>query len=178
LTKLIISGSFSSGSESESSNDEDHEYLSRMFSSDFQAKFKSAFGSDGVAYVGGPDMQHLPAILLHGQPGLPGSVELSPGANIYTGGIEAAVDSVLAGNSDPKDYKFFVGRKVFAPGFLEAYCRTGTYAPIHAPRAVVLRQCLSLPKPLFHEVLSLCGGEMEEISKIEILKRTDLREDS
>ena len=111
-----------------------------MFSSDFQAKFKSAFGSDGVAYVGGPDMQHLPAILLHGQPGLPGSVELSPGANIYTGGIEAAVDSVLAGNSDPKDYKFFVGRKVFAPGFLEAYCRTGTYAPIHAPRAVVLRQ--------------------------------------
>lgn len=176
LTELILFGSLGSTS-STSSDGSQHEYLSDMYTSDFKASFKSAFGSQGVVYVGGPDMQHLPAILLHGQVGLKGSEEVSPGSGLCTGGLQAAVESVLAGKTDPLDYKFMVGRRTSAPGFLEGYCRTGVYAPVHAPRAVGLKQCVGLPKPLYHEVMTLCGGEMEEISRIEILKRKDLKED-
>ena len=39
---------------------------------------------------------------------------------------------------------------------------------------MALKQCLGLPKPLWHEVLELCGGEMGELSRIELLKRDDL----
>ena len=41
---------------------------------------------------------------------------------------------------------------------------------------MALKQCLGLPKPLWHEVLELCGGELAEISKMELLKRTDLEQ--
>ena len=41
-------------------------------------------------------------------------------------------------------------------------------------RSVALKQCLGLPKPLWHEVLELCGGELGELSSIELLKRSDL----
>ena len=60
--------------------------------------------------------------------------------------------------------------------------------PAHAPlrhpngrssvacaRPVALKQCLGLPKPLWHEVLELCGGELAELSRIELLKRDDLQ---
>ena len=40
---------------------------------------------------------------------------------------------------------------------------------------MALKQCLGLPKPLWHEVLELCGNECREISGIEILKRSDLK---
>ena len=43
---------------------------------------------------------------------------------------------------------------------------------------MALKQCLSLPKPLWHEVLELCGKECREISGIEILKRIDLKPDA
>jgi hypothetical protein len=34
-----------------------------------------------------------------------------------------------------------------------------------------------LPKPLWHEVLELSGGEARDVSRIEILKREDLDEE-
>ena len=50
------------------------------------------------------------------------------------------------------------------------------WAPVACARPVALKQCLGLPKPLWHEVLELCGGELAEISKMELLKRTDLEQ--
>jgi hypothetical protein len=38
-----------------------------------------------------------------------------------------------------------------------------------------LKQCISLPKPLWHEVLEICDGEMKELSLLELSKRDDIR---
>ena len=48
---------------------------------------------------------------------------------------------------------------------------------IACARPVALKQCLGLPKPLWHEVMELSGGELAEISRIELVKRTDLEQD-
>ena len=42
---------------------------------------------------------------------------------------------------------------------------------------MALKQCLGLPKPLWHEVMELCGGELAAWSTIELRKRTDLEGD-
>ena len=73
--------------------------------------------------MGGPDEQHLPGLMLHGVADLHGSVELAGGSGIYVGGVEAAVKRVLEGSCKAEDFRFFIGRKIFAPGFLDSYCR-------------------------------------------------------
>jgi hypothetical protein len=50
----------------------------------------------------------------------------------------------------------------------------GSWCPVACARPLALKQCLGLPKPLWHEVLELCGGELAELSKLELLKRQDL----
>jgi len=42
---------------------------------------------------------------------------------------------------------------------------------------VALKQCLALPKPLWHEVMELLGGEAEMLSRFELVQRTDLDSD-
>jgi hypothetical protein len=136
--------------------------------------FLRAFGSECAVYVGGPDDQHLPAILLHGHEDLPGSIEIAPG--IYQGGIRAAVQGVLAGRYNPLEFKFFVGRhRSTTPGELQRAVMLGKYQPIACARSIALKQCIQLPKPLYHEVLELCGGQSADISQMEMLKRDDLR---
>lgn len=39
---------------------------------------------------------------------------------------------------------------------------------------MALKQCIGLPKPLWHEVMELCGDELGVISSLELLKRDDL----
>jgi hypothetical protein len=136
--------------------------------------FLRAFGSECAVYVGGPDDQHLPAIFLHGHADLPGSIEIAPG--IYQGGIRAAVQGVLAGRYKPLEFKFFVGRhRTTTPGELQRAVVLGKYQPIACARSVALKQCIQLPKPLYHEVLELCGGQLSDISQMEMLKRDDLK---
>jgi hypothetical protein len=136
--------------------------------------FLRAFGSECAVYVGGPDDQHLPAILLHGHEDLPGSIEIAPG--IYQGGIRAAVLGVLAGRYKPLEFKFFVGRhRSTTPGELQRAVMLGKYQPIACARSIALKQCIQLPKPLYHEVLEFCGGQLADISQMEMLKRDDLR---
>ena len=48
-------------------------------------RFMMAFSSECAVYVGGPDDQNNPAIMIHGIPDLPGAVEISPGSKIYQG---------------------------------------------------------------------------------------------
>jgi len=50
----------------------------------------------------------------------------------------------------------------------------GKYQPIASARCIALKQCIALPKPLWHEVLELCGGELKDISALEFAKRDDL----
>ena len=164
-------------------------------------KFMLAFGNECAVYVGGSEGQQEPAIMLHGIQGLPGAAEISPKTGIYRGGIEAAVDGVLAGTYKPFDFRFFVGRHEYKESTLDVEVLLGKYQPIACARSLVLKQCISLPKPLWHEgtqcevqsfrlcdlcewcltlfhiivVLELCGGELKEVSTLEMLKRDDLQ---
>lgn len=121
----------------------------------FVDKFVQAFASDGAVYLGGPDLQAEPALVVHGIAGLDGAIELAPGTGIYMGGLEAAVEGVLDGKYKPLDFRFFLGRKVFQEdstgGSLKEKIRQGAYKPIACNRSLALKQCLGLPKPLWHE---------------------------
>jgi Uncharacterized ACR, COG1678 len=137
-------------------------------------QFMKAFGNECAVYVGGPDEQETPATIIHGFKELAGAKEVSPGANIYVGGIDAAIEGVIAGKYKALDFRFFAGRHVFQDNTLELECLLGKYQPIACARSLALKQCISLPKPLWHEVLELCGGELKMISQMELLKRDDL----
>jgi hypothetical protein len=136
--------------------------------------FMKAFGTECAVYVGGPDNQDAPATLVHGFKELPGAVEVSPGANIYMGGMDAAIQGVIDGKYKALDFRFFVGKHSFDDNLLELECILGKYQPIACARPLALKQCISLPKPLYHEVLELCGGELKMISQLELLKRDDI----
>lgn len=139
-----------------------------------------AFGDEAGVYMGGVEKQGDPAVLIHGIPGLKGAQEISPGTGIYQGGLQAAVDGVINGLYKPLDFRFFLGRKIFDPkefpenGTLLQKVGEAAYKPVACARSVALKQCLGLPKPLWHEVLELCGGEMKYVSSIELKKRADL----
>mmetsp|Transcript_17132 Transcript_17132/g.23544 ORF Transcript_17132/g.23544 Transcript_17132/m.23544 type:complete len:485 (-) Transcript_17132:162-1616(-) len=137
-------------------------------------RFLTAFGTDCAIYVGGPDNMGEPSTMIHGIQDLPGAREVSPGSGIYTGGLDAAVAGVLAGKYDPLDFRFFVGKHDYKEGQLDGEVLLGKYQPVACARALALKQCIQLPKPLWHEVLELCGGELKEISSLEFMKRVDL----
>ena len=137
-------------------------------------KFLTAFEQQCGVYVGGPDGMEQPATLIHGIDGLPGAVEISPGTGIYKGGLEAAMDGVLSGKYKPLDFRFFIGHTSYAGGELDEAVSLGKWQPVACSRPLVLKQCIQLPKPLWHEVLEFAGGELREISKLELVKRDDL----
>lgn len=138
-------------------------------------KFLGAFENQCGVYVGGPDDMDKPAVMIHGVDDLPGAVEISPGTGIYEGGLEAAMDGVMSGKYKPLDFRFFIGHTKYEGGRLDEAVGLGKYQPVACSRPLVLKQCIQLPKPLWHEVLEFCGGELKEISKLELAKRDDLR---
>ena len=159
LAELVLNGA-----------DDARRGLPPLHDAKFVDRFLEAFGDSAAVYVGGPEKQESPGVILHGWD-LPGASELAPGTQIYTGGVEAIVDSVLEGTRRPLDFRFFVGRRC------EITTTGGAWTPVACSRPVALKQCLGLPKPLWHEVLELCGGSMAELSAIELLKRDDLDAD-
>lgn len=137
-------------------------------------KLEKAFGDEAAVYWGGPERQEEPALLVHGIDGLAGSKELAPGTRIYSCsglGVEAAADAVLEGRCAPLDFRWFIGRHA------TLRCAKREWAAAACARPVALKQCLGLPKPLWHEVMELCGGSLAELSQVELQKRDDLRED-
>lgn len=118
----------------------------------FIDQFLEAFGN-GAVYMGGPDLQAEPALLVHGIDQLEGASELAPGTRIYIGGLKAAVEGVLEGKYQPLDFRFFLGRKVFddAGGSLKEKIDQASYRAMACNRSLALKQCLGLPKPLWHE---------------------------
>ena len=53
----------------------------------------------------------------------------------------------------------------------------GMWQPAAVARPVALKQCLALPKPLWHEVMKPIGGDCAELSKFEFMRRDDLKEE-
>ena len=137
-------------------------------------RFMMAFREECAVYIGGPDEQGNQAILVHGIRDLPGAVEISPGSKIYRGGLEAAVDGILEGKYSPLEFRFFVGCHKYEESMLDVEVRLGKYQPIACTRALALKQCISLPKPLWHEVMELCDGDLPDVSRLEMLKRDDV----
>ena len=140
-------------------------------------KFLQAFEKQCAVYVGGKNNQEKPAALIHGIPNLEGAVEISPGTGIYMGGLEAAIDGVLDGRYKPLDFRFFIGCCKYNKGELEAEILSNKYQPIACARSLALKQCIQLPKPLWHEVMEMCGGELMEVSRLELKKRSDLSQE-
>jgi len=128
----------------------------------------AAFGDDLCAYLGGPSEQESGGLLVHGDGSLEGAVEVSPGTRIFTGGERAAIEAVAAGRASPLAFRWFLGRHT---GLTTG---EGVWRAVACARPVALKQCLGLPKPLWHEVMELCGGECATLSRLEILKRDDL----
>jgi hypothetical protein len=118
-------------------------------------KFLSAFEGQCGVYLGGPDGMDKPAVMVHGIRELPGAEEISPGTGIFRGGLEAAMDGVLSGRYKPLDFRFFIGHKDYAGGQLDEAVRSGKYQPVACSRPLVLKQCIQLPKPLWHEGATL-----------------------
>lgn len=139
--------------------------------------FLSAFQNTCAVYVGGPDKMDEPAIMIHGFADLEGAVEIAPGTKVYKGGVSAAVEGILSGKYNPLDFRFFVGRYDYENGDLDVAVHLHKYQSIACARPIILKQCIQLPKPLWHEVLEMCGGELKEISKLELLKRDDVQEE-
>ena len=162
LAQLVLQGSFARANEAKYGPYPDLELFMR------------AFGQECAVYIGGPDEQDAPATLIHGFKDLVGAKEISPGANIYMGGIDAAIQGVIDGKYQALDFRFFAGKHNFDDNMLELECLLGKYQPIACARPLALKQCMALPKPLWHEVLELCGGELKMISKLELMKRDDL----
>lgn len=141
------------------------------------SKFLRAFEKQCAIYVGGPDYQDKPAAVIHGIPDLEGATEISPGIGIYMGGLEAAIDGVLDGRYKPLDFRFFIGCNRFQNAELDVAIISNKYQPIACARSLALKQCIQLPKPLWHEVMEMCGGELRELSQLELKKRSDLSQE-
>lgn len=149
LAKLLLEGqpSASTAATSSISDKQDSEELPYGFIDRFIEAFKQ-----GAVYMGGPDLQAEPALLVHGISTLEGASELAPGTGIYIGGLQAAVDGVLEGKYQALDFRFFLGRKVFEDSSsLKAKIDQAAYKAIACNRSLALKQCLGLPKPLWHE---------------------------
>ena len=172
LARLVLNGAFSASTVRLVQEDEQPEETPKKAD---LLRFLLAFGQECAVYIGGPDDQDKPAQLLHGIADLPGAREISPGSRIYMGGLDAAIDGVLRGKYKPLDFRFFVGRHKYDESALDVAVVLGKYQPVACARSLALKQCLSLPKPLWHEVLELCDGELKDISQLEMLKRDDLR---
>jgi len=125
-----------------------------------------AFGEVPV-YWGGPDGHDQPGRLLHGLPpevDLPGSREIAAGLRIYQAegmdSIVAAAKAVVAGDAQPLEFRLFVGHTRIPS-------QSPAWLPVACSRPLVLKHALaSLPKPLWHEVMELCGGECAEMSRL------------
>ena len=63
----------------------------------------------------------------------------------------SAMDGVLSGKYKPLDFRFFIGHTRYAKGQLEDAVVKGKYQPIACSRPLVLKQCIQLPTPLWHE---------------------------
>jgi putative transcriptional regulator len=85
-----------------------------------------------------------------------------------------AARNVIDHVNDPLDFRFFIGKHTWPAAELNTKIRHGVYLPVACSRAIALKQCLGLPKPLWHEVMEMLGGEWDELSASELIKRTDL----
>ena len=80
-----------------------------------------AFGGSPL-YLGG-DVERSSLHVVHGVPGLEGSLEVVSGVRV--GGVDAAAEAVREGRASAGDFKFLHGYCGWAPGQLDREFRSG-----------------------------------------------------
>lgn len=114
-------------------------------------------------YCGGFTAQHV--IHLLGGERVPGSQQVVQG--VFMGGELAAARAVSLGRASAEDFRFHAGALVWEPKELQRHVDQGCWYTAACSRALVLKQCLQLPTPLWREVLMLMGGECAEVAAAE-----------
>ena len=69
-------------------------------------------------------------------------------------------NQVLAGEAHPLEFRWFVGRHT------SLSTRGGEWRSLACARPLLLKRCQALPKPFWHELMELCGGECAELSRL------------
>lgn len=113
-------------------------------------------------YMGG-DVGANALHVVHGVPGLEDTIEIIPG--VYMGGIKAMKSSVLSGQSNPSDYRWFVRYAGWGPGQLEHEVAMGVWYLASSSKDTILKPCIKLPKPLWREILEYMGDPYVDISR-------------
>ena len=141
--------------------------------------FESAFGCGvtcPVYYGGDVGLENEPGVLVHPFSSLTKSWELSPGCGLFLAdglsAINECCDLVKSEGAVPLDFRLFLGKTQYRENDLFNKVREGKYIPLSVSKNLVLKQCLQLPKPLFCELSVMAGGQIKEISDIELAKRS------
>lgn len=108
-------------------------------------------------YFGGYHKQEIIS-MIHGFYSV-GGTEIRNG--IFVGGYEKACEAASSARG-PNSFKFFAGCVIWKPGELQREIDSGLWYSATSSRNIVLKQCLSLPVPLWAEVLRLMGGSYED----------------
>jgi len=134
-------------------------------------RFVKVFGKDGCVYSGGEANKDV-VRAVHGFDG----VGVEVGKGIWVSDASAVLDYCESNAGTAGFVKFVVGESTFGENVLRNKCERGEYASLEVPAGIVLKQCKALPVPLWHECCRLAGGELLEVSKIELVKRGDITE--
>ena len=127
-----------------------------------ESSLRRNFG-DSRLYCGGSHKQEIISIL-HKYDSV-GGTEVIPG--VWLGGHAAANTAVENGECDKIGFKFFSGCEMWRPGELQREIDEGLWYSASSNKAMILKQCLSLPVPLWAEVMCLMGGPYaEEASRV------------
>lgn len=100
-----------------------------------------------------------------------GSEEIAE--DIYAADVRAACKIIEEGGEDPQHFRVIQGVKTWEPQELDYEFDQGMWYSIAAARPLILKHCIGLPRPLWHEILEVVGGGLLETSELEIRKRKE-----
>eukprot|EP00668_Euglena_longa_P017673 GGOE01022106.1.p1 GENE.GGOE01022106.1~~GGOE01022106.1.p1 ORF type:complete len:435 (-),score=39.68 GGOE01022106.1:201-1346(-) len=101
--------------------------------------------------------------ILHPFSGLKKSAQIIPG--VYTSALDQVLPIVQEDCKKAADVKFFCGYAGWGPGQLQRECDDGVWWVMAASSDIPMRDCVDPSKPLWCEVLELCGGDWAKIAK-------------
>jgi len=100
-----------------------------------------------------------------------GSEEIAE--DIYAADVRAACKIVEESGEDPQHFRVIQGVKTWEPQELDYEFDQGMWYSIAAARPLILKHCIGLSRPLWHEILEVVGGGLLETSELEIRKRKE-----
>lgn len=121
------------------------------------SQIQETFGENRLYCGGNRDQETIKILHRYGDI-LPGK-EIIPGVFV-SDALSTAPDQYRHCNTNA--FKFFSGFEYWAPGELQKELEMGLYITASCSRTLVLKNCLSLPIPLWAEVLLRMGGEYAE----------------